>query len=207
MFTGIVEELGKVQSFKKHANGMHLWIEATHVLNGTKIGDSLAVNGCCLTVVQQTQTAWACDIVDETLKRTNLGELQIGTVVNLERAVCLQDRLGGHLVQGHIDETGQLIKKKRFDDQSWWVTVQASPKILNYLIHKGSIAVDGVSLTVAEVSPTDFSFAMIPHTAQVTTLGIKSPGERVNLEIDLMAKYVERLLQSTLTRTKHESLN
>jgi riboflavin synthase len=196
MFTGIVEELGHIQAIEKHTQGARFWIQAAHVLEGTKIGDSLAMNGCCLTVIHLKENLWACDVVQETLEKTNLLDLQVGDGVNLERAIRLQDRLGGHLVQGHIDGTGHLIEKKTLSDDSWWITIQASPHLLQYLIYKGSIAVDGVSLTVTKVTPHDFSFAMIPHTAHVTNLKTKQVGQRVNLEIDLMAKYVERLLQA-----------
>lgn len=199
MFTGIIEELGYIQAIEWHSQGARFHIQASTVLEDVKVGDSLCVNGCCLTVVEHTSKNWRCDVVQETLNRTNLKHLQVGERVNLERSVRYQDRLGGHLVQGHVDETGQILNKQPFSDESWWVTIAASPSILHYVVHKGSIAVDGVSLTIADLKETHFSFAMIPHTAQVTTLGFKQIGESVNLEVDVMAKYVERMIRPFLS--------
>jgi riboflavin synthase len=196
MFTGIVEEMGDIQAIEWHAQGARFYIQASIVLEDVKVGDSLCVNGCCLTVVKHESRTWACDLVQETLNRTNLKYLRVGDRVNLERSVRYQDRIGGHLVQGHVDETGQILNKEPLSDGSWWVTIAASPTVLRYVIHKGSIAVDGVSLTVADLQETSFSFAMIPHTAQVTTLGHKQTNDFVNLEVDLMAKYIERLVLS-----------
>lgn len=198
MFTGIVEELGHIQSIEWHTQGARFHIQASLVLEDVKLGDSLSVNGCCLTVVKHEGKTWTCDVVQETLNRTNLKYLKVGDRVNLERSVRYQDRLGGHLVQGHIDETGQILHKKPLSDGSWWVTIAATPAILRYAVHKGSIAVDGVSLTIADLQKTNFSFAMIPHTAKVTTLGFKEIGDSVNLEVDLMAKYIERLVHPFL---------
>jgi riboflavin synthase len=198
MFTGIVEELGDIQAIEWHTQGARFHIQASLVLEDVKVGDSLCVNGCCLTVVRHEGKTWTCDVVQETLNRTNLKYLKVGDRVNLERSVRYQDRLGGHLVQGHVDETGQILYKKSLSDGSWWVTIAASPTILRYAVYKGSIAVDGVSLTIADLQKTNFSFAMIPHTAQVTTLGFKQIGDSVNLEVDLMAKYVERLIHPFL---------
>ncbi len=199
MFTGIVEELGIIQAIEWHSQGARFHIQASLVLEDVKIGDSLSVNGCCLTVVKHDSNRWTCDVVQETLNRTNLKHLKVGDRVNLERSVRYQDRLGGHLVQGHIDEAGQILDKQPLSDGSWWVTIQASPAILRYAVYKGSIAVDGVSLTIADLQKTQFSFAMIPHTAQVTSLGYKQKGDAVNLEVDLMAKYVERFVSPFLS--------
>lgn len=199
MFTGIVEELGMIQAIEWHRQGARFYIQAVTVLEDVKIGDSLSVNGCCLTVVTAQSRQWTCDVVQETLNRTNLRFLKIGDRVNLERAVRYQDRMGGHLVQGHIDETGKIVTKHFLPDGSWWVTIAASPDIMRYLIFKGSMAIDGVSLTIADLKEDSFSFAMIPHTAQVTTLGFRQIGDVVNLEVDLMAKYVERLIHPILT--------
>lgn len=199
MFTGIVEELGCIQAIEWHSQGARFHIQALTVLDDAKVGDSLSVNGCCLTIIKHDGRTWTCDVVQETLNRTNFRYLQIGDRVNLERSVRYQDRLGGHLVQGHVDEIGQILNKQSLSDGSWCVTIAASPQILRYLIHKGSIAVDGISLTIASLQETNFSFAMIPHTAQVTTLGFKQAGEFVNLEVDLMAKYVERMLRPFLS--------
>ncbi|WP_068469435.1 riboflavin synthase [Candidatus Protochlamydia phocaeensis] len=194
MFTGIVEELGKIASIEWKTSGARFHISAHRVLEDAKIGDSISVNGCCLTLVDFSSQGWYCDVVQETLDRTNFRLLKEGDSVNLERAIRYQDRLGGHLVQGHIDDVGTIKNKQALSDGSWQVTIQLSPDLMKYLVYKGSIAVDGVSLTIATLGEKDFSFAMIPHTAQVTTLGIKKPGELVNLEVDLMAKYIERLL-------------
>lgn len=195
MFTGIVEELGDIQAIEKHAQGARFHIGAMLVLEGVKIGDSLSVDGCCLTVIKHKSNVWTCDVVQETLDRTTLKFLQVGDRVNLERSVRLQDRLGGHLVQGHIDETGEVLSKQLLTDGSWWVTIRPSTPFLRYAVCKGSITVDGVSLTIAGLQETSFSFAMIPHTAQNTTLGFKQAGDLVNLEADIMAKYVERFMQ------------
>lgn len=202
MFTGIVEELGIIQTIEWHTQGARFYIQATIVLEDVQAGDSLSVNGCCLTVISRQSTQWACDAVQETLNRTNLNLLKVGDRVNLERAVRYQDRLGGHLVQGHIDETGKILNKHSLSDGSWWVTIAASPTIMRYVIYKGSIAVDGVSLTIADLQETSFSFAMIPHTAQATTLGFKQSGDEVNLEVDLIAKYVERFTCPFLIQRK-----
>lgn len=194
MFTGIIEELGVIEAIQWHAKGARFYIQAQMVLEDAKVGDSLSVNGCCLTIVNKQSNQWTCDVVQETLNRTNLKYLKKGNCVNLERAVRYQDRLGGHLVQGHIDETGKILSKHSLPDSSWWVTIAASPTVMRYVVFKGSIAVDGVSLTIADLTEDAFSFAMIPHTAQATTLGLKQGGEEVNLEVDLMAKYIERLI-------------
>lgn len=195
MFTGIVEELGIIQSIEWFEKGARFHIQALKILEDAKVGDSISVNGCCLTIVNHQSQQWSCDVVQETLHRTNLKQLKVGERVNLERAVRYQDRLGGHLVQGHVDETGKILSKNVLPDGSWWVTIETSPAVLRYLIFKGSIAVDGVSLTIADLGEVSFSFAMIPHTAQMTTLGFKQCGDEVNLEIDLMAKYIERLMK------------
>lgn len=197
MFTGIVEEMGIIQAIQKHEKGARFDIRANKVLEDSKVGDSISVNGCCLTIVAVQPQQWSCDVVQETLNRTNFKEFIIGDRINLERALRFQDRIGGHFVQGHVDETGKILQKDPLPDGSWWVTIEASPTLLRTLILKGSIAVDGVSLTIAHLDDNSFSFAMIPHTAQVTTLGFKQKHDSVNLEIDLMAKYVERFLSRT----------
>jgi riboflavin synthase len=195
MFTGIIEELGCIQAIEWHFQGARFHIHSSIILEDVKIGDSICVNGCCLTVIKHQDNLWTCDVVQETLNRTNLKYLKPGYRVNLERSVRYQDRLGGHLVQGHIDETGEILSKQSLSDGSWWVMIAASPAILRYVVYKGSIAVDGISLTIAELQETNFSFAMIPHTGHNTTLGFKEPGDLVNLEVDLMAKYAEQLIR------------
>src|SRR5438445_2022117 len=194
MFTGIVEELGTVRAITPVATGASLTIAATTVLEDTQIGDSISVNGCCLTVVTLNDGYYAVDVVEETLKMTCLGSLKVGDRVNLERSVRLADRLGGHLVQGHVDGVGTLVAREAAPDDSVVVRIAAPPDILRYVVYKGSIAVDGISLTVAAVDEHSFSIALIPHTQDVTTLGFREPGDKVNLEVDIIAKYVEKLL-------------
>jgi len=184
MFTGIVEELGSVNE----RDGGRFTFGARTVLEDLKIGDSVAVNGCCVTVIEIGEGWWRADAVEETLQRTNLADLQPGDVVNLERPVRLADRLGGHLVQGHVDAVGEIATAAPE------LRIKAPKDLLRYVVTKGSITVDGCSLTVVDVFDDVFSIAVIPHTVEVTTLGRKGPGDRVNLEVDLVAKYVERLL-------------
>ena len=191
MFTGIVEEMGALSAREPGATaagGARLVFSASVVLDGTSIGDSISVNGCCLTVVDSGPGWWAADAVEETLSRTNLGALAPGDPVNLERAVTLGTRLGGHLVQGHVDGTGRVTSSAPD------LQVQAPDGVHRYLVEKGSVTVDGVSLTVVSVTPDGFTVAVIPHTMAVTTLGRRRPGQTVNLEADVMAKYAEQLL-------------
>jgi len=194
MFTGIVEELGRVLAVTPNAGGARIEIAATAVLEDATIGASIAVNGCCLTVVELGNGRWSADAVVETLARTNLGDLRTGDPVNLERPVRLADRLGGHLVQGHVDATGTIVAREPQSDGSERFRFTAPADVLRYVVHKGSITVDGISLTVAAVDDEWFEVAVIPHTLAVTTLGARAVGTRVNLEVDLVAKYVERLL-------------
>jgi len=184
MFTGIVEELGSVVS---HSPG-RIRIGAREVLGDASTGDSIAVDGCCLTVVETGDGWWDADVSDETYKRTTLGDRQPGDPVNLERPVKVSDRLGGHIVQGHVDGVGEIV------DPAPDLRVRVPRELLRYVVEKGSIAVDGVSLTVVDVLDDGFTAAVIPHTAEVTTLGRTGPGDRVNLEVDVTVKYVERLL-------------
>ena len=188
MFTGIVEELGTVVSLE----GPRLRLSAREVLADVVMGASIAVNGCCLTVVAWGDDWWEADVSDETFRRTSLGELVPGAPVNLERPVRLADRLGGHLVQGHVDAVGEVVVAAPD------LRVRMPGHLLRYVVEKGSITVDGVSLTVVEVTPDGFTVALIPHTAEVTTLGVRRPGDAVNLEVDVMAKYAERLLAGHL---------
>jgi riboflavin synthase len=194
MFTGLVEELGRVRAVVPNATGARLEIEAVTVLDDATLGASIAVNGCCLTVVDVGEGFWAADAVEETLARTCLGALAPGDPVNLERPVRLSDRLGGHLVQGHVDGVGRIRERTPLPDGSTRVGIEAPGPLLRYVVEKGSIAVDGVSLTVAGTDDAGFDFALIPHTATVTTLGCKEAGDPVNLEVDLVAKYIERLV-------------
>jgi|SRR5579859_981938 len=194
MFTGIVEELGRVRGIVPVATGAHLEIAAQTVLEDVHLGDSISVNGCCLTVVSLNEGYYAVDVVEETLRLTCLGRLGVGDRVNLERSVRLADRLGGHLVQGHVDGVGTLVSRTPAADGSEVVRIEAPASVLRYVVYKGSIAVDGISLTVAAIDERSFSIALIPHTQSVTTLGFRQPGDQVNLEVDILAKYVEKLL-------------
>jgi riboflavin synthase len=184
MFTGIVEELGSVERF----TAGRLRVRATTVLADARAGDSIAVDGCCLTLVDKGDGWWEADVSDETLKRTTLGDRQPGAPVNLERPVRAEDRLGGHIVQGHVDGVGEIV------DPVPDLRVRMPRELLRYVVEKGSVAVDGVSLTIVDALDDGFTVAVIPHTAEVTTLGHKGPGDRVNLEVDVTVKYVERLL-------------
>ena len=189
MFTGIVEELGAVSAVEPAGEGARLVISAKVVTQGTRIGDSIAVNGCCLTAVDLGPGWWAADAVAETLARTNLGSLRAGDPVNLERPLAVGDRLGGHLVQGHVDGVGRVVSPAPD------LRIAAGDGVIAYVVEKGSVTVDGVSLTVVSVLPDGFTVALIPHTMSVTTLGRKVPGDTVNLEADVIAKYTERLLR------------
>lgn len=193
MFTGIIEEIGKIKAVRRGSHCAVLEIEAGKVLEGTKVGDSIATNGVCLTVTVLVNGGFAADVMPETMSRSNLGNLKPGDRVNLERAMCLNGRLGGHLVAGHIDGTGKITGKMQ-DENAVWVTISTSPEILRYIIEKGSVAIDGVSLTVADVNESVFRVSVIPHTQEETTLTARRIGEMVNLENDMIAKYVERLI-------------
>jgi len=188
MFTGIVEELGRMESLRDG----RLRVAATRVIEDVEIGESIAVNGCCLTVVEFGDGWWEADVSDETISRTSLASLSAGDGVNLERAVRASDRLGGHIVQGHVDAVGEIV------DPVPDLRVRVPDSLLRYLVEKGSVTVDGVSLTIVEPLDDGFTVAIIPHTADVTTLGSKRPGDPVNLEVDVMAKYVERLVSAYL---------
>ena len=194
MFTGIVEELGRVRTITHAEGGARLEIECREVIADAAVGDSIAVNGCCLTVVELRADRWVADAQIETLERTTLGALAPGDPVNLERPLRLGDRLGGHLVLGHVDGVGEVVEVERQGDGSTRVTVRAPSELARYLVEKGSVTVDGVSLTITTVDDVEFGIALIPHTLAVTTLGVRSAGDRVNLEADMIAKHVERLL-------------
>jgi riboflavin synthase len=196
MFTGIVETLAPVQQIQPEPPGCRLVIAAGPVAAGAKLGQSIAVNGCCLTVVEIEGKALTFQAGPETLARTNLGSLQAGSLVNLERAMQLSDRLDGHLVTGHVDGAGTLAAREdQADCSTFWFT--APPSLLRQMSSNGSISIVGVSLTLVEVTDTQFSVALIPHTLSITTLGRLAVGDRVNLETDLLAKYVARLLATT----------
>jgi riboflavin synthase len=207
MFTGIVEELGTVRAVRHHDGGARIEIAAAVVLDDASIGASIAVNGCCLTLVEQGDGWWAADAQGETLDRTTIGSLAPGDPVNLERPVRLADRLGGHIVQGHVDGVGTIVDRAPEPDGSTRLTVELPDGLARYVVEKGSVTVDGVSLTVTGLQPGGlqpggldhagadrFGVALVPHTLAVTTLGVRTPGDAVNLEVDVLAKYVERLL-------------
>lgn len=193
MFTGIVEEVGRVQSIRREPANAVLTIAASKVLEDVHLGDSIAVCGVCLTVTSFTSSAFTADVMHETLNRSSLGALKPGSPVNLERAIPANGRFGGHIVSGHIDGTGR-ITRIRPDGNAIWYTVSASPSLLRYIVEKGSIAIDGISLTVAQVTGRDFSVSIIPHTQGQTTLSARRVGDTVNLETDCIGKYVEKLL-------------
>lgn len=194
MFAGIVEEMGAVKSREKTLAGMRLTILASTVMEDLPIGASISVNGVCLTVVKRDDKEFIADVSPETMGVTNLGTLSAGAPVNLERAMKLNERIGGHLVAGHVDGVG-TIRERRQEGNGILLTFEAPPEVLRYCVSKGSIAVDGVSLTINDVTGRSLSVMIIPHTAKVTTLGIRLAGDSVNLESDLIGKYVERLLQ------------
>lgn len=197
MFTGIIEEKGRIEAVKHGAKSCELVIYANKIFNDLKIGDSVAVNGICLTATKINPPLFTADVMAETMRRTNIGSLSKGGYVNLERAMQLNGRFGGHIVSGHIDGTGTIVLMKR-EDNAVWVTITADNKILRYIIEKGSVTLDGISLTVADVKNDRFSVSIIPHTAQETTLLDKKTGDKINIECDIIGKYVEKL-------TQHES--
>ena len=193
MFTGIIEEVGKVQYVRTGTASCVLTVAASKILSDVHIGDSIAVNGTCLTVCRFDAGSFSADVMPETMRRTNLGKLVPGSLVNLERAMAANGRFGGHIVSGHIDGTGQIKSLVR-EDNAVWVHIMARPELLRYVVEKGSIAIDGISLTVAGVTAQDFCVSVIPHTGSETTLLHKKSGDIVNLECDIVAKYVEKLL-------------
>ncbi len=188
MFTGIVEEIGTIVT----SGAGHLSVAASRVMDGLNLGDSVNINGACLTVTDRSESGFSVDVVPETLRRTNLGELEAGSPVNLERGVLVGGRLDGHVVQGHVDGEG-VVTTVTEDGESLMVAVDAAADIMRYIVKKGFVAVDGTSLTVVDYSPKGFTFTVVPYTIQNTVLGCCSPGDRVNIEVDVLAKYVERL--------------
>ena len=208
MFTGIVEEIGKIAQITRGSNSAVLTIRASKVLEGTVIGDSIAVNGVCLTVTTMSSGSFTADVMHETLNRSSLASLHSGSRVNLERAMQLGGRLGGHIVSGHIDGTGRIVSIRR-DDNAIWYTISTSPQILRYIVEKGSIAIDGISLTVAQVDESGFAISAIPHTVAVTVLADRREGDIVNLENDIIGKYVEKLMRpaGTLAQTRGAGLD
>lgn len=204
MFTGIVEEIGSIKGISKGANSAVLTLSAKKVLEDVNLGDSIAVNGVCLTVISYRQDEFTVDVMHETMDRSSLSSLKAGSKVNLERAMIANGRFGGHIVSGHIDGTGKIVSVKK-DDNAIWYQISADKKILKYIIEKGSITIDGISLTVARVTDRDFSVSIIPHTLENTILAYKSEGHIVNLENDCIAKYVEKLMNFGNLDSKQEN--
>ena len=193
MFTGIIEEMGLVKRIDRGSKSCILEIQCNEVLTDAKIGDSIATNGVCLTVTTMSSNSYTADVMPETLNKSSLGELKIGDRVNLERAMVANGRFGGHIVSGHIDGTG-YIEKTMQDDNAIWYTIAADSSLLKYIVKKGSIAIDGISLTVADVSERNFKVSIIPHSQSKTNLQFKKTGAIVNLECEIIGKYVEKLM-------------
>lgn len=196
MFTGIIEETGRVGRLASVATGIRLRIDASLVLGGLHEGDSVSVNGVCLTATTFDESGFTVDVVPETLQRSNLGRLEVGNTVNLERPMRADGRLDGHIVQGHVDGTGTVTGAGATAEGGYLLEVAPDPSLMRYIVEKGSITIDGVSLTVAAVGESEFAVALIPHTLEVTNLGQRGTGALVNLEVDVIAKYVERLMEA-----------
>ena len=193
MFTGIIEEVGVIKNIKMGAKSAVITIQANKVMEDIHLGDSIAMNGVCLTVTSFDKNSYSVDVMHETLRRTNLGALKGGSRVNLERAMAADGRFGGHIVAGHVDGTGVITSMKQ-DDNAVWIDIETDASVLKYIVEKGSITIDGISLTVAQVDSRSFAVSVIPHTGMHTTLLEKKPGDSVNLETDMIGKYVEKLL-------------
>ncbi len=208
MFTGLVEELGKVKAIARGVKSVRLTVEAKKVLQDVKLGDSIAVNGTCLTVVEYDANNFTADVMPETVDSTALANLQIGSRVNLERTLSIGDRFGGHIVSGHIDGIG-IIRAKDNNDNAVIVKIEAGFEVMRYIVKKGSIAIDGISLTIVDYGQDWFTVSLIPHSASVTTLGFKKTGDVVNLEADVIGKYVEKLLslESPRQQSKTSAIN
>lgn len=194
MFTGIIEEMGRVAAFIKNENASRLTITAKTVMTDLKTGESVTINGACMTVLDLSLDGFSCDLSPETLALTNLGELKTGDRVNLERAMRMNDRLGGHMVSGHVEGIGKIVKKESLEN-AVIMSIEVPPQVLRYCVPKGSITLDGVSMTLNQLSEKEVTICIIPHTAGMTTLGFKDAGDSLNLESDLIGRYVERLLQ------------
>lgn len=204
MFTGIVEEIGKVKGIVQGSKSIKLTIQCKKIMSDIKTGDSIAVNGICLTATHIGSDEFTADVMPETMRKTSLGSLKIGHSVNLERALRLTDRLGGHIVSGHIDGTGIIVGKST-EDNAIWLTVEADEGVLRYIVMKGSVALDGTSLTVAYIDKSCFKVSLIPLTAGETTLGTKEIGSRINIECDVLGKYVEKLVFGNLPEGNSKS--
>ena len=205
MFTGIIEEIGTVFQITKGKHSAILKISAEKVLQNTKLGDSIAVNGVCLTVTKAETNCFWVDIMHETLNRSSLSKLSGGVHVNLERAVQVGGRFGGHFVTGHIDGIGE-ISHIQYDDTAIWYTIRTKPELMPYIVEKGSVAIDGISLTVARVTQSDFSISAIPHTVRQTILKTRKEGDTVNIETDIIGKYVEKLTETVFKQNKESKI-
>ncbi len=201
MFTGIIEETGAVQSLDRHAAGARLRIRCTTVLGDAHEGSSIAVNGVCLTALGLQPDSFAADLAPETLLRTNLGDLVEGAPVNLERPLLPTGRLSGHIVQGHVDGTGEILSYREIGDGNWWLELRVPPELDRYLVYKGSVAIDGISLTIATLENGILGITIIPHTDEMTSLKRYRPGGRLNIECDILAKHVEKLMALRTTAT------
>ena len=194
MFTGIIEELGKVKAIEKQQDAIRLTISCSKVLSDLKRGDSISCSGTCLTAIEIDNDSFTADVMLETLKRSSLSEVKVDDVINLERAMNHDTRFGGHIVQGHVDGVGEIISRDK--SENWdWVKIRIPADLMKYVVLKGSITIDGISLTVNEVGEDFISVSLIPETLEVTTLGYKNPGDKVNVEADVLAKHIERLMQ------------
>lgn len=194
MFTGIIEELGKVSAIEKQPDAIRLTIACGKVLSDLKRGDSISCSGTCLTAMEIDGSSFTADVMLETLKRSSLSEVKVGDVINLERAMQHETRFGGHIVQGHVDGVGEVISREKSDNWDW-VRIRIPADLMKYVVMKGSITIDGISLTVNELGDDHIAVSLIPETLEVTTLGYKQPGDKVNVEADVLAKHIERLLQ------------
>ena len=206
MFTGIIEEIGKVKAIARHANSIQLTVAVKKILSDIHVGDSICTNGVCLTVTTFDNVSYTADVMPETMNRTNFKDLRINDMVNVERAMPADGRFGGHIVSGHIDGTG-VISKMTHDDKAIRVKIETRPEILRYIVEKGSITIDGISLTVTDVSNYDFGVSIIQHTQDETTLTKKKVGETVNLENDIVGKYIEKFVGSISAKKDEDLLN
>ncbi len=201
MFTGIIEEIGVVTNFQEQSAGAHLRVQCKTVLEDAREGSSIAVNGVCLTAIQLQANSFAADLAPETLLRTNLGDLRTGSLVNLERPMLPTSRLSGHIVQGHVDGTGEILSYQLLGNENWWLNIRVPPELDRYLVNKGSVAVDGISLTIATLEDGRMGITIIPHTHEQTCLQSRRAGDRVNIECDILGKHVERLMASRIEAT------
>ena len=199
MFTGLILEMGEISSFKKRSGGAILSLKANEVASTAKKGDSISLNGVCLTVVSKNNNTLSFDLSEETLRCTNLGSLKTGDIVNLEPSLSTDSKIGGHFVTGHVDAAGRIRSKVNIGDMMK-VEIEAPSNVINFLVEKGSVAVDGISLTIVDILKDAFTVVIIPHTAKLTTIGFKGPGDTVNIEVDILGKYVARFLNRDKNR-------